>query len=173
MKLIARGAWYVAMLSRGQAMSLSAVSEAPHLFTMNAFTTSPLSESGRPMTAACATAGCLMRMVCPSLGKHAVARHLDHFLEAADEGEVAVGVELTHVAGMRPAVAQGRRRRFGFVPVALERAGAGWHDLADLAGRHVGLRDGVEDEDEDGHARAPRYLVCPSRARGAAFRCRR
>ena len=67
-------------------------------------------------------------------------------------------MELTHVAGMHPTVAQGRRRRFGFFPVALEGAGAGWHDLADLAGRHVGPRDGVEHEDGQVEARDVGHL---------------
>src|SRR5256885_17239250 len=58
------------------------------------------------------------------LGEDAVARDLDHFLEAADEGQVAIGVDAAHVARVDPAVLQGPGRGLGLVPVALEVAGA-------------------------------------------------
>ena len=68
MKRTSRGTLYGAMLWRDQAISSAASCAAPGLATMKAHTTSPLSGSGLAITAAWATAGCLIRMVSTSSG---------------------------------------------------------------------------------------------------------
>ena len=61
----------------------------------------------------------------------------DHVLVAADQDEVAVLVEASHVAGVQPAVDEGLRSLVGPVEVAAHHVGALDHHLAGLA---VGCR---------------------------------
>ena len=160
------------MLSRDQAISASASSSAPGFCTMKAFTTSPFSASGCAIDRGLRHGRVLDEDGLDLFGEHAVARDLDHFLEAADEGEVAVGVDLAHVAGVHPAVAQRGGGGLGLVPVALEGAGAG-RARSRRPRRWACRCAGVGVDDADGHARHRRCPACPSAARGAACRCRR
>ena len=61
----------------------------------------------------------------------------DHVLLAVDDEEVAVLVDLAHVAGVQPAVADRLGGRVLALPVALHHVVAPDHDLADLALRDL------------------------------------
>src|SRR5205823_1193222 len=61
------------------------------------------------------------------------ARDVDHVLHAVDDEEIAVGVAVADVAGMKPAVADRLRGGRGVAEIALHDVGPFDHDLAALA----------------------------------------
>ena len=83
----------------------------------------------------------------------AVAAAQDHVLDAVDEVQIAVGVEVADVAGAEPAVGERLARRLGVAPVAAHHPGRDQLHLAGLARRH---RLPVAVRDAHGDARAGR-----------------
>ncbi|GAM51318.1 hypothetical protein NS07_v2contig00232-0005 [Nocardia seriolae] len=77
-------------------------------------------------------------------GVHVLAAGDDHVLHPVDDVDVALVVHIAAVAGVHPAVADGRGGLVGLVPVAEHDVPAAHHDLADGAARHlraVGIHD--------------------------------
>jgi hypothetical protein len=72
---------------------------------------------------------------------HVLAARDDHVVDAPDEVEIAVLVELPEIAGEVPAVADLARVGVGTLPVARERLVARERagDLPDLAPRYLGV----------------------------------
>ncbi len=89
---------------------------------------------------------------------HVLAARDDHVVDAPDEVEVAVGVELPEVAGEVPAVPDLALVGVGPLPVAGERLVAGERagHLADLPRRHLGLRRGARHGLDEADARVQR-----------------
>ncbi len=73
----------------------------------------------------------------------------DHVLLAIDHEHEILVVEVAEVAGMHPAIAQGRHRRRGIVPIAVHQARTAHQDLADLAGGGIAP---IRPRDADGAA---------------------
>src|SRR2546428_5061432 len=137
-------------LSRQKRSSSSAVTPAPG--TTKAATRSPNLSSASPATATL-DAGVARESLLDLDRMDVLAAADDHVVDAPGDVEVAVGVDVSHVAGEVPAVAERRRVGVGAVPVAREGlvGGEARDDLAlrprrdDLVGSHATL--GARDDD--------------------------
>ena len=114
---------------------------------MIAMPTSPQRSSGTPMMAASATCGDLEQHVL-DLGRiHVLAARDVHVLPAVDDIDEAFVVEARGVAGLQPAVGEGRCRRVGLVPVARRDVGPLDQQLADRRPARTSLALVVDDAD--------------------------
>ena len=120
--------------------------------------TSPASSSGRPTTAASATAGCCDEHRLELGRRHLVALVLDELLDAVDEHDVAVVVGAADVAGVQPAVGVDRGGgRLRVVEVAAHDLRPAHADLALLARAELVAAGDVDDPALGvGHRRADR-----------------
>src|SRR5260370_33128252 len=82
-----------------------------------------------------------------------VAAGDDDVLDAVDEKEITVGIEIADIAGMQPAIDENLRRLLVLAPVAGHDLRTANADLAALAGRQQPCRPLVEADDLDGRPR--------------------